>query len=847
MTSTHASKIIASTRDLSDFHGGIHPQEMKSLSNQTAISKAALPPKLILPLQQHIGNASKVMVDIGQQVLKGQLLAEADGFVSVNLHAPTSGTIESISEQAIAHPSGQSDLCLTLIPDGQDQWCALSPSEDVTQLSNSEIQAKVRQAGIAGMGGAGFPTDIKLQPPKHANIEILILNAAECEPYITSDDRLLRERADEVVAGLNIVASVLQTTTCLIGIEDNKPEAIAALKAATQDSNIEICVIPTKYPSGGEKQLIKILTGKEVPSGKLPADIGIVCQNVGTVAAIYRAVRFGEPLISRITTLTGLQVQQRGNVEVLLGTPINWLLSQYGYQAAKRERLIMGGPMMGFTLTDTEIPVVKTTNCILAPNEKELPLAPPAQACIRCGLCADACPAELLPQQLYWFARGQEYEKAEHHNLFDCIECGACSFVCPSSIPLVQYYRHAKGEIKHQRADQQKSDQARVRFEARQQRLENEQAEKAAKRKARAEAAAKAQAAKKLAESQTTVIDSAKPEATQAAPIQADLKSQTEPTIDVVDLSELKTAWDEAQSKLDKMYDALDAAKENNPEQITKLSRAVEKNQMRVNQTKQAWQKASTKAGSETKTAIVTQTENETKAESQNASEETNKPDLAALETAYEKADSKLAKLENALANAKPEQVEKLTRAVDKNKDRVATAKAEFEAAQQALNQTDKADAPVLEAPVDIPALELAFEKADSKLAKLENALANAKPEQVEKLTRAVDKNKDRVASAKAELEAAQQALSQTDKADAPVLEAQIDIPALELAFEKADSKLAKLENALANAKPEQVEKLTRAVSKNQDRVKAAQDELEQARLNVAAATTTPVNESGTQ
>jgi len=776
MTTAQASKIIASTRELADFHGGIHPQEMKSLSNQTPISKAALPPQLILPLQQHIGNASKVIVEVGQQVLKGQILAEADGFVSVNLHAPTSGRIESISEHAIAHPSGQSDLCLTLTPDGQDQWCTLNSSEDVTQLSAFEIQTKVRQAGIAGMGGAGFPTDIKLQPPKHANIDTLILNAAECEPYITSDDRLLRERADEVVAGLNIVSSVLQTTTCLIGIEDNKPEAIAALKTATQDSNIEICVIPTKYPSGGEKQLIKILTGKEVPNGKIPADIGVVCQNVGTVAAIYRAVRFGEPLISRITTLTGLQIQQRGNVEVLLGTPINWLLSQYGYQAAKRERLIMGGPMMGFTLTETDIPVVKTTNCILAPNETELPLAPPAQACIRCGLCADACPAELLPQQLYWFARGQEYEKAEHHNLFDCIECGACSFVCPSSIPLVQYYRHAKGEIKQQRADQQKSDQARVRFEARQQRLENEQAEKAAKRKARAEAAAKAQAAKKLAESQEIVIDSAKTDSKQADLIQENQNNQSKAAVEVLDLSELKTAWDKAQSKLDKMYDALDAAKENNPEQVTKLSRAVEKNQMRVNQTKQAWLKASAKTESETSTAVITATESETKAESRSTSDANIKPDLAALETAYDKADSKLAKLENALANAAPEQVEKLTRAVNKNKDRVASAKAELETAQAALSRTDNNAMP--EPPVE------------------------------------------------------------------PVIE--IDIPALQLAFEKADSKLAKLENALANAKPEQVEKLTRAVNKNKDRVKAAQDELEQARLNAAASTTTPVNDSGT-
>jgi len=585
---------LESIREIFDFHGGIHPAEMKSLSNQTAITKAAIPPKLILPLQQHIGKASKVIVEIGQHVLKGQTLAEADGFISVALHAPTSGKIEDITDHAIAHPSGQSDRCIILIPDGQDQWCELQACRDYTRLSAQEIQTKVQHAGIAGMGGAGFPTEVKLHPPKQNNVETYILNAAECEPYITSDDRLLRERANEVVAGMAMVASVLKPTTCLIGIEDNKPEAISALKAAISEiddinnTRIELAIIPTKYPSGGEKQLIKLLTNKEVPNGKIPAEIGIVCQNVATVAAIYRAIRFGEPLISRITTLTGLHIPNRGNVEVLLGTPIDWLLCEYGYKVPESgtQRLIMGGPMMGFTLSHADIPIVKTTNCILAPNDTELPLAPPAQACIRCGLCSEACPAELLPQQLYWFSRAEEYEKAAHHNLFDCIECGACSYVCPSAIPLVQYYRHAKGEIKQQQASLKKSDQARKRFEARQARLDREHAEKEEKRKARAEAAAKAQAAKKAA----------KPEASDT-PLTETPSTEKKPAIIApapeLDLSALKTAWDNAQNKLNKMYDALDAAKEKNPEQVTKLSRAVEKNQMRVNQAKHAWQKAS--------------------------------------------------------------------------------------------------------------------------------------------------------------------------------------------------------------------------------------------------------------
>lgn len=671
--------ITTCSTDIFDFHGGVHPEEHKYESNQQPIQSLGLPPRLVLPLKQHIGTASKVHVELGDYVLKGQMLAEADGPFSVALHAPTSGTIQSIDDQFIAHPSGQTDCCITLIPDGKDTWCERQPCEDYRQLSATEIQTKVSEAGIAGMGGAGFPTAIKIAPPNLSHIETLILNAAECEPYITADDRLLQERAEQVVAGLEILIHVLGVSQCLIGIEDNKPEAIASLHAALEGKPIQLRVIPTKYPSGGEKQLIKLLTNKEVPHGKIPADIGVVCQNVATVAAIYRAVRFGEPLVSRITTLTGQQVQRKGNVEVLLGTPINWMLEQVGYQPANVERVIMGGPMMGFTLNDTDTPVVKTTNCILAPSLSELPLAPPAQACIRCGLCAEACPAELLPQQLYWFSRAEELEKAEHHNLFDCIECGACSYVCPSAIPLVQYYRHSKGEIKQQRKNQRKSDQARERFEARQQRLEREQAEKAAKRKERAEAAAKAQAAK-LAQAEANTSDTKTSESHSApkAVVQEALdrvQSKQDAAPECVDLEELKRTWEKAQAKLDKMFDALEDAKTNNPEQVDKLKRAVEKNQMRVNQAKLAFQKAE-KASSTPKPDVLPA------------------PDIAALTTALEKAEAKLVKMEETLAHAADEQKEKLARAVEKNKVRVQTAKQALEEAKQhpSLGSHDQTD-----------------------------------------------------------------------------------------------------------------------------------------------------------
>lgn len=671
------------SRRIYDFHGGIHPPEHKIDSNQSPIKQAPIAPQLVLPVQQHIGKPAQVLVAIGEHVLKGQRIAEADGFVSAHVHAPTSGTIIEIADRAVPHPSGMTELCVILAPDMQDKWCDLEPNEHYEKLSVEAIQSKIRSAGITGMGGAGFPTDIKVRPPQQDKVATLILNAAECEPYITADDRLMRERANDIVKGIEIIAYALQPGECLIGIEDNKPEAIAALNEAVKNTRIEVVVVPTKYPSGGEKQLIKLLTDKEVPSGRIPADIGIVCQNVATAAAIYRAVRFGEPLISRITTLTGQQFAQPGNVEVLLGTPISWLLSHYGYTPSKPERLIMGGPMMGYALHDTETPVVKTTNCILAPANDELPLSEQAQACIRCGLCAEACPAELLPQQLYWFARAQEHEKAEHHNLFDCIECGACSYVCPSSIPLVHYYRHAKSEIKQHRLDQQKSDRARIRFEARAERLEREQLEKEAKRKARAEAAAKAQAEKaKLEKSKNR--ENGSPDKTETvdpkqAAIEAALSRKKASQQEVTqNLDELKANWDKAQEKLEKMHDALDNAKENAPEQVEKLTRAVEKNQVRVNQAKQSFENAQTaKAEAESQPAQVAVAP---------------PPDLAQLQTNVEKAEAKLLTMSDSLSQAKlnqPELVEKLERAVEKNKARVHAAQQALQDARSAQQQEE--------------------------------------------------------------------------------------------------------------------------------------------------------------
>ena len=476
-------------RKIFGFHGGIHPPENKHQSVGAPIEHAGIPPQLTLPLSQHIGAPASCIVSVGDQVLKGQVIAEAKGFVSAALHAPTSGTISAIENRVIAHPSGLSAPCIVITTDGLDQWIDHSGTANFESVEPGQLINQIRNAGIAGMGGAGFPAAVKLTIRPDTKIKTLIINGTECEPYITADDVLMRERADQIIRGASILRYIIKPDETLIGVENNKPEGITALQGAAQDREIDIVQFPTKYPSGGEKQLIEILTGKQVPSGGLPSDIGVVCLNIGTAVAIADAIDKGQPLISRITTVTGEAVDAPRNFEVLLGTPMEYLLQKAGYHEDQNSRLIMGGPMMGFSTPQADVPIVKTTNCILAPTERELPTPPPAQACIRCGMCAEACPASLLPQQLFWFSQGKEYEKLESHKLFDCIECGACSFVCPSNIPLVQYYRSAKADILQARRDNEKSEISRGRFEAREERLIQQAAERDAKRAARKKAA----------------------------------------------------------------------------------------------------------------------------------------------------------------------------------------------------------------------------------------------------------------------------------------------------------------------------------------------------------------------
>lgn len=470
-------------RRLWSFHGGVHPVQHKHVSTHLPIQQSRLPRRIVLPLHQHIGESAESLVRVGEHVLKGQMIAHASGYVSAPVHASTSGTVVEIGEAPIPHPSGLSAPCIVIEPDGEERWTEHGPVENYRELPPSALRNLIREAGIVGLGGAGFPSYIKLNPGHHKTIKTLVLNGVECEPFITCDDMLMRERADAICGGIEIIRHALQAEECLIAIEDNKPEAYEAMrKAVAGMDRVEAVQVPTLYPQGSEKQLVRVLTGKEVPRDGLCLNVGVVCVNVGTAAAVHRAIHLGEPLISRIVTVTGSAIGRPCNLEVLIGTPMNELIGQCDGNVTRIDRLIMGGPMMGFALHRADLPVIKTTNCVLAATAHDLPPVKPVMPCIRCGACADACPVNLLPQQLYWHAKTKNLDKAQEYDLFDCIECGACSYVCPSNIPLVQYFRYAKGDIWTREREKEKAELARRRHDSRQKRLEREKAEREAKR-----------------------------------------------------------------------------------------------------------------------------------------------------------------------------------------------------------------------------------------------------------------------------------------------------------------------------------------------------------------------------
>jgi electron transport complex protein RnfC len=475
------------SRELFKFKGGIHPPGHKAESTGRLVHPAPLPKKLVIPLRQHIGNPARPVVNVGERVLKGQLIAAADGAISAAVHASSSGIVSAIGPACVPHISGLPDECITIETDGRDEWIAHGPL-DYQALAPADLLARLRDMGLAGLGGAVFPSAVKLDPGAALVCPTLIINGGECEPWITCDDMLMRTQADAILQGVAIMRHLLGSSEILIGIEDNKPEAIAAMQAAAAklDFAVETVSLPTRYPGGGAKQMIETLTGKQVPSGKLSTDIGIQVFNVGTAHALARAVHHGEPLISRLVTVTG-HVLRAQNVEVLIGTPFDTLIQLAGDRDGTTG-VLMGGPMMGLPIPDTSVPVVKATNCILVKSAELFPPPPKALPCIRCTRCADACPAELQPQELFRFAKSDDFGRAQEYHLFDCIECGCCSYVCPSHIPLVDFYRYAKSEIWARERDKRAADLARERHEFRLFRQEREKTEKAEKLAAKAQA-----------------------------------------------------------------------------------------------------------------------------------------------------------------------------------------------------------------------------------------------------------------------------------------------------------------------------------------------------------------------
>ncbi len=489
------------------FTGGVHPPDEKSLSNTTDIQTLPLPDKIVLPLRQHIGTEGTICVAEGEQVKKGQPLTKSSHPFAVPVHASTSGVVKQITPHVVAHPSGLSEACIVIEPDGHDEWTTLTPLPHFQTLPQQTVVEAICDAGIAGMGGAGFPTHIKTGNNK--TIDFLIINGAECEPYITSDDRLMQEHAWQIRQGIDVLNHLITPKAVVIAVEDNKPEAIEALQIACQDKpDYLVVAVETKYPAGGEKQLIQMLTQREVPRHGLPADVGVLMFNVGTCFAVASAIYEGKPLIERVVTVTGRAVNHPGNYWTRLGTPVSHLLTNADYQASRQSapQVVMGGPMMGFTISSVAVPIVKISNCLLAPAKGEVTFNEQERACIRCGACADVCPASLLPQQLFWHAKAKELDKAQSYNLFDCIECGACAYVCPSEIPLVHYYRQAKAEIRLEKEEKSRSEKAKERFEARNARLIREKQERE-ERHQKAKAAREAALAKKQDRTPTAPAD----------------------------------------------------------------------------------------------------------------------------------------------------------------------------------------------------------------------------------------------------------------------------------------------------------------------------------------------------
>jgi electron transport complex protein RnfC len=475
---------------LFELRGGVHPEGRKDLSVERHIRILPLPKKLFVPLQQHIGAPATPVVKVGDHVLKGQLIAAAQGAVSSSVHAPTSGVIAALGDFTAPHPSGLPVPTITLESDGEDKWIATETVANPFALAPEDIAARVAVAGIVGLGGATFPAALKLNLSRASGVQTLIMNGGECEPYLSCDDRIMRERAEQILEGISLIAHAVAAKEVLVGIEDNKPEAIAAMQEAAQGTTVQIVSMPSMYPMGSEKQIIQVLTGKEIPAGGRPADIGVLVHNVATAFAVQQAIRYGRPLLSRIVTVSGGAIRTPCNVEALVGTPVQELIDFADGYVQPAARLVLGGPMMGQQFTNTGVPVVKGTSGVLALTLSEIGQSEPSP-CIRCSTCVRACPIGLVPLEMVSRIRASDLASAVKLGLRDCIACGSCSYVCPAHIPLVHYFNYAKGDLATQERAKLKQESTKKLADARNERIariERERAEAAAKRKAAREA-----------------------------------------------------------------------------------------------------------------------------------------------------------------------------------------------------------------------------------------------------------------------------------------------------------------------------------------------------------------------
>ncbi|TCS61728.1 electron transport complex subunit RsxC [Varunaivibrio sulfuroxidans] len=452
--------------------GGVHPEDHKNLSAEKPIATLPMPDRLYIPLQQHIGAPAEAVVKIGDRVKKGQLLGRAQGRVSAPVHAPTSGEIVAIGRHPAPHPSGLPIRTITLAADGRDEWGSLPPPLDPRRANPEDIARRVGDCGIVGMGGATFPSAVKLNLRERYALKTLVINGAECEPYLTCDDRLMREHGAEVLDGVDAMRRALGAADAIVAIENNKPQAIDAMSlAARAFSHIRIVAVPARYPMGSEKHLVHALTGRETPARGLTADIGVVVHNAATAFAVHEAVRHGRPLIRRVVTISGEAIKTPANLWAPIGTRIAELIAFTGGLTQDAPRLLLGGPMMGAPLADTATPIVKASGGVLA-LDQGTKASPETRACIRCARCVDACPSGLMPLEMVLRIRKEDLQSAVAYGLLDCVGCGACAYTCPSKIPLVQYFNYAKGRMAVEQREAHRNTEIKRLVEARAERME---------------------------------------------------------------------------------------------------------------------------------------------------------------------------------------------------------------------------------------------------------------------------------------------------------------------------------------------------------------------------------------